>query len=187
MGGGAAFPTGKLSEYFTGNGTFQFGWDFTLERYFASLFLTGGTLNVNQPFVAQTSSQTFVFEKNEGFDYFEGGIISGYNVVNKENFKIVPYGLLASNTLRSKRFTAEESDKEIYVLRTACIGVGVSAKIKLFEYEPRNYYYYGLYGKGFVGLKLDCGINRPVKHEHKDFEGNITYLRLSLLWGFGDF
>ncbi|MCF8232152.1 MAG: hypothetical protein K9J27_08185 [Bacteroidales bacterium] len=163
--------------------------DFNVGDVYTSLLLTGGSPKLEAPFTASSQNQSFDFEKGEQFSYLEAGLNVGYFLVRSENFHLAPYGNISSTTLESDIYDDEDKD-EVELINSFTYGFGVHTEIKLTEWENTNSYYYSYGGKAsksFLSLKIEGGHNLITNAEDDMFEGNVSYARVSLIWGFGDF
>ena len=188
FGSSGTFPTGKLGDNFSANATFLMGMDFNVGKIFTSFYINAGTLNLKNPFYAITETDSLNFDKGEGFSYFEGGLLAGYFLVRNDKFHLAPYITIAGSSLESTKFEVEDDEKEIKIYNSFVCGPGFHAELKLFDFEQKNIYNYTYPSyKSFLSLKFEGGYNFITKFEHKEFEGNTTYLRMALVWGIGSF
>ncbi|MBE9467776.1 MAG: hypothetical protein IMY72_05560 [Bacteroidetes bacterium] len=188
FGASGTFPTGKLSDNFSANATFLMGMDFNVGKVFTSLYINAGTLNLKIPFYAITETDSLNFDIDEGFSYFEGGLLAGCFLVRNDKFHIAPYVTIAGSSLESTKFEVEDDEKEIKIYNSFVTGLGIHAEFKLFDFEQRNIYNYAYPTyKSFLSLKFETGYNFITKFEHKDFKGNTAYLRMAIVWGVGSF
>lgn len=189
FGSSGFFPKAPLQESFPETAMFSMSLDFNVGDVYTSLLLTGGSPKLEAPFTASSQNQSFDFEKGEHFSYLEAGLNVGYFLVRSENFHIAPYGSISSTTLESDIYDDEDKD-EVELINSFTYGFGVHTEIKLTEWENTYSYYYSYGGKAsksFLSLKIEGGHNLITNAKDEMFEGNVSYARVSLIWGFGDF
>jgi hypothetical protein len=187
LGSTYIFPSGELGKGFTSNPVFSMSMDINIGKVYASLYMNGGALRLKTPFTAITATQTFDFELDEKFQYFEGGLLLGYFIVRDDYFRLAPYIALNGTSLKSDRFESNDDKKEIQIFNAFACGPGIHTEFKLFEFDLRNAYGYGTSGRSYIGLKLEGGYNFITNIRKDEFKGNTAYVRAAVVWGLGDF
>lgn len=185
-GSGIIFPTGKLGDSFSPNALGNFSIDFSINKVYVSLYLTGSGLRLKSPFSAASDIDTLFFDKNESFTYLEGGMKTGYFLLRNNWVQVAPYVNISGTNLESERFDdEEENEKEFAVLNSFTFGPGIHTAVKLYQNSKTDVNgYQNLY---FFALKVDAGYNFHAKYDQKFFKGNTPNVMVGIVMGIGNF
>ncbi|HAZ04979.1 MAG: hypothetical protein A2W95_13450 [Bacteroidetes bacterium GWA2_40_14] len=188
FGVSGVFPTGKLGEGFKSNVNFNLCWDFNIGKVYSSLYMQAGALKVKTPFSVNNSVQTITFDEDENFTYLDAGVLVGYFAVRNEHIHVAPFGAIMGTSLTSNMYDNPDDEKyELDIISSFTAGLGLKTEIKLFDYEMHNFYGNGYGQKSYVSLKFEGGYNVIAKTEFDEFDGDVAYVRATLMWGFGSF
>ncbi|HYW96458.1 MAG TPA: hypothetical protein VE870_12770 [Bacteroidales bacterium] len=186
--------TGYLKEYFSPNAVVNLSLDAEIRKVFVSLYLHGGGMQLNKPFVAYNGNNTMNFESGESFSYVDAGLMTGIFVIRNDRFHLAPLLTLGGSNIQSNRFDSSSEGEEVKVYNSFICGPGIHTELKITEFETKNRYGYGYpfyYGntriKSYLSLKLEAGYNFITSHKNKIFKGNTAFIGLSLAYGIGDF
>ncbi len=186
MGSGKIFPTGRLSNQFSSNASFNMAMDINIDNVFTSLYMHALGMELQNPFTATTAVDTLNFNLNERFWYFNGGLKTGYFVIRNNRFHLAPYASISGSYLESTRYKEEEdNDLEYEIFNSFTYGAGLHTEVKVYGYEGNNIY--GGTTKMHLSVKLETGYNKIVKVNDSAFKGDTPYVILALVWGFGQF
>jgi hypothetical protein len=186
MGVSYLVPTGNLAESFSGTPAFNMTYDINVGKTFISLYLQGGGFKLNTPFSAYNEVDTVTFNTGDSFNYIEGGILAGYFLMRSDRIQIAPFIGLSGASLESNIYSdPDDTDKEIPIINSFVLGLGVHTEFKFHSYEMINVY--GYKQRGYFSLKLDAGYNIITKEESEIFSGNMAMIRAGIIWGLGEF
>jgi hypothetical protein len=196
MGAGPTFtaPTGNLSEVLQPSTLFNFSYDFFINRFYASLFMNGGATQLKVPvYFTDNNGDRVDFAPNDYFSTFSGGLSVGYILFMNKSLKLIPYLSIGGYTIESNLYQ-NEYDPEFILLESFFYGPGLQAEVRLFNFDWKTNYLFAPYTygmavgsqKSYVSLKINAGYDIITKTTPVDFKGNFPYLRLGLVWGFGE-
>ena len=188
FGSGMVFTTGDLATKFSNNALFNFGMDINVHRVFASLYLKGTSLKLKDPFMVTSDTDTLNFELNEKFSYLDAGLKGGYFIVRSNRFHLAPYASISGSHLESTKYDdPKDKDLEYEIFNSFTYGIGLHTEVKIYEFESKNYYYYGGTANGHISIKFETGYNEILKFKDLNSTGNTPYFLCSLVIGFGQF
>lgn len=185
MGSGMVFTTGNLNRNFSPNASINLSMDININRIFTSLYLNSSGLRLQQPFEVSDGVETLSFMDNESFHYLDAGLKAGWFILRNRNLHFSPFASVSGSSLKSKRFDAEDDEKEYKVFNSFTSGAGLHTEIKFTEFKTTNIY--SGYTKSYVSLKLEGGYNFITKFNDDLFKGNTAFITVALVWGIGDF
>ncbi len=188
FGSGMVFTTGDLATKFSNNALFNFGMDINVHRVFASLYLKGTSLKLKDPFMVTSDTDTLNFELNEKFSYLDAGLKGGYFIVRSNRFHLAPYASISGSHLESTKYDdPKDKDLEYEIFNSFTYGIGLHTEVKIYEFESKNYYYYGGTANGHISIKFETEYNEILKFKDLNSTGNTPYFLCSLVIGFGQF
>lgn len=144
LGSGNIVPTAKLSNSFSSSLLYSLTMDFNVNKVYSSIYLLGGTVLLDTPFSAIKNSDSLVFDKNEEFNFLDGGIALGYFLVRDSNFHVAPYLSISGNKIESMVYSVdeEENGKEEYeIYNSLTTGLGVHFEYKFYQYTMEYPFY----------------------------------------------
>jgi hypothetical protein len=180
MGATQVFPTGGLSHYFNPATVFNASWDFNFNRLFFGFQVNAGNMRLNTPLLSCDTGYDYDFQINERFHYLDWGFPIGYILIRSNRFELSPFVNIGGTVLRSNLYDAEDRDLEFRVVNSLTVGSGLRSEFRLFQHTGEI-----LFHK--INLRLDVGYNIPVVYRFTPAKGNIPYVRLALVWWFGEF
>lgn len=195
LGAGALFPTNRFAKNFTSAALFHLSMDVNIDKIYTSFWMNASSLKLKEPFVGYNSfGDSLDFKRNEGFSYIEGGGKVGYFLVRNKHFHIAPYANIGGTQLKSSRFSETEeyndNDLEYQICNSFSYGFGLHAEVKITEFDANNSYYTPYYPElsyAYLSLKLDAGYTIINSFKNSSYVGDINYINLSLVVGFGEF
>ncbi|HRN42744.1 MAG TPA: hypothetical protein PK649_11820 [Vicingus sp.] len=183
FGTNITFPTGKIKEEFTPNPPgFSVSIDFTLGKFYSSLYAMISDLESKNSFNAIVNSDTLFFKKNDGFQFSNVGLKTGYHLTKNTKIQLVPYVSISSNTLESTLYDSNKDGDEHKIISSFGYGFGSFAEFRILKFK--NTGYYSSIGTSYLGLRVDGGYTVIANHK-KGYSGNIPYVNFTLTWGFG--
>ena len=67
-------------------------------------------------------------------------------------------------------------------------GPGIHTEVKITDFNSKNPYNNGSLNQySYLSVKIDAGYNFVAKYDYTPFKGNVSYARLALVWGIGNF
>jgi hypothetical protein len=192
MGPTFVFPSGNLSQVYKPGTLFNITFDLNFGKLYSGFHVEGGLLELKMPihFTNQTGQVVQQFQPGESFSYVGGGVYAGYFLLRSNRFQIAPYIGLGGYTLESSMYSNDDYDsQEFQIFDSFVFGPGLHTEFKIAEFTLDQYYGYmpGFETSSYISLKLDLGYNIVTKKVNSDFKGNIPYIRMGLIWGFGNF
>ena len=185
-GPGAIFPTGRLGEKFSPTLKSCFSLDFSINKAFVSLYVTGAGFNLKEPLLALSDTDSLFFSTEDTFSYFEGGMKAGYFLVRNNWLQVAPYFNISATNLESNLFKEEEDDgRELGVMNSFTFGPGVHTALKLYQYDQKDMR--GFPNMFYFALKMDAGYNMAAHYEQKYFKGNTPGFIVGIVYGIGHF
>jgi hypothetical protein len=185
IGSGGIFTTGKLSENFSSNVSFNMAMDISIQKVYASLYLNSANLKLNIPFSVTGETENLTFDKDESFHYLDAGLKAGYFIIRNGKFRFAPYGSASGSFLESRLYDTEKDGKEYRIFNSFTYGAGLYGELKITEFQSHNMY--GASVTNYIGLKMETGYNVVNKFKSEAYKGNLPYASIALVWGFGDF
>jgi hypothetical protein len=189
MGATRIFPTGNLSSHFAPATVFNFAFDIYFDRFFVGLQLDIGKLRLKVPLPSQTTGYDHDFQVNDRLSYMHGGLLGGYTVIRNYRLQLSPFINFGGTSLESN-FYKDEAKKhmEFYIFdETWFVGAGLRADINLFDFETNSGFFTISPTTHRIHLRLDAGYNIPIKYEYTPARGNVSYVKMSLIWQSGFF
>ena len=180
MGPAYIFPQKALHDFLDSNMGVSVSMDFNIGKVFASVYMNTVDMRIKRSFSASTENHEFDFEEGEKFIYFEGGFLLGYFAVRSKHFHVAPYVAIAGASVKSNRFENDEDKYEYKAYGAFTPGLGLHTEFKLARFRLKDD---AMYTESYLSIKLEGGYNfftTPARTA-------ISYLRMSLVWGFGDF
>jgi len=186
FGSGMVLTTGNLSNWFYSSPSINMSMDFNIKRVFSSLYLNAGWPEIKQSFTVITLNDIFDFSKNEDFSYMDGGLKAGYFIARTNRFHFAPFVSASGSTLKSNRFESPDEKREYKIFSAFACGAGIHTEIKIATIKYKYPNPYG-FGDSYVSLKLEGGYNYITKFKDNSFKGNIPWITMALVWGFGEY
>lgn len=196
MSAGPTFvrPSGNLSEVFKNGTMINMTIDLNVGRLYSGLHVDAGWLDLKVPIVFRDNSGQVVMSFNAGetFSLTGGGLYAGYFLFRTKHFQLAPFMKLGAYTFESMLYPDydEYNDPEFQIFDSFIFGPGLHTEFKLHEFTLDSYYsmFPGAEATSYISLKMDVGYDVvTTKKISPDFKGNLPYLRLGLVWGFGNF
>lgn len=184
IGPGIILPSGKLKSDFYSKALINMSLDVNIDKIYSSLFIEGGGIYSKNAFKVKVKEDTLNFYKDDNFSYFNVGLKAGYLLIRNKRFHFSPYLSISNFLTESTLYLNEKEGDEFEVVNSFCYGFGFSSEIKLYEFKYSNYY--GPSMNYYLSVKLDGGYTIIAKHKN-NYSGNVSFINLSFVWGFGDF
>lgn len=179
VGTGMIMTTGKLAESFNPNISFNTSMDLIYKRLYTSVYMNVTGLKLQESFVNESDIETLYFDKGESFLYFDGGIKAGILIANKNYLRIAPYCSFSGSHLESNLYDSESDFNEFEVFNSFAYGVGITT-----EFLSKNF---SVSHPGqYLGMKIDAAYNVMGNIEDTYFTGNLPYINIGIVYGFGD-
>jgi len=186
MGATQIFPTGNLSNYFVSSTVFNVSMDFYFNNFLLGLQVNGGSLDLKTPMLSQSTGYGHDFQKNDRFSYVDGGVLGGYILLKNNWLQFTPFVMLGGTTLESKLYKDPNDSKlEFKITNSFTVGFGLRSEISVIKFKMRDPYFASPMPSR-INLRLDAGYNIPVKYSYTPAKGNIPYVRMALVWWFGN-
>jgi hypothetical protein len=188
VGAGYFIPSGNIKDVVESSLGGALAMDVTYNNLFFSLFARFAAPSLKEPLKATNEDGDMNFEKGYDFRFSSGGLGAGYFIARNDRFRIAPYLQISGASLKSNEYNdSKDKDKEAYMFDNFCYGFGIHSEMKIYEYDETigdNPFSYS--PQGYFSLKFDWGLNF---YNSKDeiFDGNFQFMKLSLVWGMGDF
>jgi len=193
MGPTFVAPAGNLGKVYKPGTLFNITFDFNFGKLYSGFHVDGGLLDLKIPinFTNQMGQVVQSFKAGDSFSFMGGGIYAGYFLLRNDRFQIAPYLNLGGYTFESSLYADSNSDnQEFQIFDSFVFGPGLHTELKLTEFSLNPYYYGympGMETTSYISLKLDIGYDIVTKKVSPDFKGNLPYIRMGLIWGFGNF
>ena len=174
------FPTGNLNRNFSPDLSFAFSFDFNINKLYISLIFDACNLNLRNSY-SDPIDNMLIFNEKDWFTYTDLGLTGGYFLLRNKNVHIVPYFNFGVIGLESYKYDACNSYNAYSSIQC---GAGFFTEYKFAGYKIKDT---NANLPGYFSLKFDAGYNILTKKNVDFFAGNISYMRLALVCGLGDF
>lgn len=195
MGPAYTALTGNLAEVVSPAVQMYLSYDFSIGRLYSSLFLNGGQTTLLQPiyFMNEDSQVRVDFNTGDPFSIMNMGVLGGYLVVNNKRWQIAPYASLGGTFIDYTKYDIyNEYPIDTYTITESFFwGLGIHTEFRFASFNvPQYNMFYESYGpqlKSYLSVKLDMGYDFITDRSVDFTSGNAAYLRLGLVWGFGNY
>lgn len=185
---GAGFPsfTSNLGKIYKNTSSFSISLDIITDKIYSSMYLQNSDAKINGTLTAYTNSGTINFYKDDKFKLCDYGLYLGYFLTHNDKIQFAPYinvgrGYLISDIYKNPN----DNDKEVTVYNSFTPGIGLHSEFRIGDIkELRKMEEERLIG--YISFRLDGGINF-ITNTPTGMDGNLTYLKASLVLGIGDF
>ena len=151
------------------------------ERFYYGLSWATQNFKVKNDFLIDESVNETIMEGTQ-LEYSRISLETGYSVIFKEKFRIIPYYHLGIGDLYSYDYNTggDESDKELYSNFTT--GIGFKAHYIVINTEDTRRVL-GFYIPSTIGIVFDAGYNYQFTNSSIPLKGNMGYVSLGLFFG----